>query len=93
MDPLFIVVLLALVATVITLALGLLSMSGGESVDEDFEYAIDVDPRRFAGIRRSLTVPRAVLALMSCAGAAKPARHRGPRSYRRRVHPPCDSTR
>lgn len=36
MDPLVIVVVLALVATVITLFLGLLSMSGGEAVDRDF---------------------------------------------------------
>jgi hypothetical protein len=36
MDPLVIVVVLALVATVITLFLGLLSMSGGEAVDNDF---------------------------------------------------------
>jgi len=36
MDPLVIVVVLALIATVITLFLGLLSMSGGESVDRDF---------------------------------------------------------
>ena len=36
MDPLRIVVILALIATVVTLFLGLLSMSGGESVDNDF---------------------------------------------------------
>ena len=36
MDPLVVVVVLALIATVITLFLGLLSMSGGESVDRDF---------------------------------------------------------
>jgi hypothetical protein len=36
MDPLVIVVVLALIATIITLFLGLLSMSGGESVDRDF---------------------------------------------------------
>ena len=36
MDPLVIVVVLALVATVITLFMGLLSMSGGEEVDREF---------------------------------------------------------
>jgi hypothetical protein len=36
MDPLRIVVILALVATVVTLFLGLLSMSGGEEVDNEF---------------------------------------------------------
>lgn len=36
MDPLVIVVVLALVATVITLFMGLLSMSGGEAVDREF---------------------------------------------------------
>ena len=36
MDPLKVVVILALIATVVTLFLGLLSMSGVESVDNDF---------------------------------------------------------
>ena len=36
MDPFVIVVVLALVATVITLFMGLLSMSGGEDVDREF---------------------------------------------------------
>ena len=36
MDPFVIVVVLALVATVITLFMGLLSMSGGEEVDREF---------------------------------------------------------
>jgi hypothetical protein len=36
MDPLVVVVVLALIATVITLFMGLLSMSGGEAVDRDF---------------------------------------------------------
>ena len=36
MDPLVVVVVLALVAVVITLFMGLLAMSGGESLDRDF---------------------------------------------------------
>ena len=36
MDPLLIVILLALAATVISLFVGLLAMSGGEATDRDF---------------------------------------------------------
>jgi len=36
MDPLVVVVVLALIATIITLFMGLLSMSGSEQVDRDF---------------------------------------------------------
>ena len=36
MDPLVVVVVLALIATVITLIMGLLAMSGGEAVDREF---------------------------------------------------------
>jgi len=36
MDPLLVVVVLALIATVITLFMGLLAMSGGEEVDREF---------------------------------------------------------
>jgi hypothetical protein len=36
MDPFVVVVVLALIATVITLFIGLLAMSGGEEVDREF---------------------------------------------------------
>jgi hypothetical protein len=36
MDPLVVVVVLALIATIITLVMGLLAMSGGEAVDREF---------------------------------------------------------
>jgi hypothetical protein len=36
MDPFVVVVVLALIATVITLFMGLLAMSGGEEVDREF---------------------------------------------------------
>lgn len=36
MDPLVVVVVLALIATIITLFLGLLAMSGSEEVDREF---------------------------------------------------------
>lgn len=36
MDPFVVVVVLALIATVITLFLGLLAMGGGEEVDREF---------------------------------------------------------
>jgi hypothetical protein len=36
MDPLVVVVVLALIATIITLVMGLLAMSGGEAIDREF---------------------------------------------------------
>jgi len=36
MDPLFVVIILALVATIVAMGLGLLAMSGGGSMDRQF---------------------------------------------------------